>query len=445
MRVLRVKVHNILKVSDIDLNLEGHHLFLVGGKNEQGKSSALKALLMALCGRSGMDWPGVSLKEGEDEGWVKVDLVSDTLDMEVPGAKKSICVELFLRRKRGGQVVEQFRITDGDGTEATKPRELLQRLYQLKAFDPLAFEHLDRKEKKAVLMKLIGLDFSGEKAEYDRLYDERTAVNRDGKRQRARFDSMPSHPGAPAKEVLVTELLAEMDRRHCVNDTNEEEREKLDQLGADCTSGLEEADDIVARVRVLNESLASLLAENGRLMAAKLAQSEVVENLKDEDVEEVGKQIADAETINRNVRENAAKVEVSKDLEAMRKKSAELSDALDQITAKQQSALKAAKFPVAGLSFDDEGVLYQGLPFEQSARSVQLLTSVRIGMALNPQLRLLVCEDGSDLDVEHLETLQKVLEEEDFQCLVEIVTRSSEDEDRCAVILENGKSKRVSS
>ena len=50
MNVLRLQVHNIMRISDLDLDLDGHHLVLVGGKNGQGKTSAIKSLLMALCG-----------------------------------------------------------------------------------------------------------------------------------------------------------------------------------------------------------------------------------------------------------------------------------------------------------------------------------------------------------------------------------------------------------
>jgi hypothetical protein len=45
------------------------------------------------------------------------------------------------------------------------------------------------------------------------------------------------------------------------------------------------------------------------------------------------------------------------------------------------------------------------------------------------------------MDVNTLNTLDMMLKENDFQCVMEIVTRSSEDEDRCAVVIEAGKVK----
>ena len=51
----------------------------------------------------------------------------------------------------------------------------------------------------------------------------------------------------------------------------------------------------------------------------------------------------------------------------------------------------------------------------------------------------LVSEHGSDLDNETLDALAKVVEEHQFQLLIELVTRSKEDEERCAVIIADGE------
>src|SRR5262245_46003478 len=98
MKVVRYTAQHVLRLSDVDFNLEGRHLFLVGGKNSQGKTSALTALLMALCGRSGLEkYPEIQLKEGEDEGNVRVELAGEV------GEPPQLTVELKLKRKRGGQ------------------------------------------------------------------------------------------------------------------------------------------------------------------------------------------------------------------------------------------------------------------------------------------------------------------------------------------------------
>ena len=62
-----------------------------------------------------------------------------------------------------------------------------------------------------------------------------------------------------------------------------------------------------------------------------------------------------------------------------------------------------------------------------------------MGIASNPKLRLMVSQHGNDLDVDSLAEIQKILEKEDFQLLLEFVTRSKDDEDRCSVVFTDGK------
>ena len=133
MQVLTYSAHNVLGVKDIKFDLAGRHLFLVGGANGQGKSSALTALIMALAGKSGMtDYPEIALRKGQKQGKVTIKLTGDTDLME----DNYITVELSLRQKNSGQVVEEFKVLDSAGEEAPTPRKLLQDLFSLRALIP---------------------------------------------------------------------------------------------------------------------------------------------------------------------------------------------------------------------------------------------------------------------------------------------------------------------
>ena len=105
----------------------------------------------------------------------------------------------------------------------------------------------------------------------------------------------------------------------------------------------------------------------------------------------------------------------------------------------KQERIQNAKFPLPNLSLDDSGVLLDGLPFEQASKAQRVVASVKIGMAMNPKLRLLVCEDGNDLDDATMQALSDTLKDNDFQMLLEYVTRSPEDESKCAVVFTDGQ------
>jgi len=91
------------------------------------------------------------------------------------------------------------------------------------------------------------------------------------------------------------------------------------------------------------------------------------------------------------------------------------------------------------MELNEDGLVWNNLPFEQASTSQRIMASVAVGMRLNPELRLLVCEHGSDLDVDTLDALDAVLKEHQFQMICEVVTRSKEDEERCAVVIADGE------
>ncbi len=174
--------------------------------------------------------------------------------------------------------------------------------------------------------------------------------------------------------------------------------------------------------------------------AAILAQHNFDE-IHNEDPEPVKRQIAEADTKNRKLRENKQREELSSDLDALRDKSKALSDTIDEIDSEKQEKMKSAAWPVEGLGFSENGVTLNGLPFEQASSAEQLDVSVAMGMAMNPKLRLMVIRDGSLLDDDTMAAIEKRVKENDYQCIVEVVTRNALDEERCCVVIEEGKVK----
>ena len=115
-----------------------------------------------------------------------------------------------------------------------------------------------------------------------------------------------------------------------------------------------------------------------------------------------------------------------------------MTDRIAEIDREKAKEIANADWPLPGMEFTEDGILLNDLPFEQASTSQRIMASVAVGMKLNPTLRLMVCDSGSELDSETLDELARTLKENDFQMLVELVTRSKEDRDRCAVIISDG-------
>ena len=157
------------------------------------------------------------------------------------------------------------------------------------------------------------------------------------------------------------------------------------------------------------------------------------------DIAAVKEKIAKADETNRKVRENIAREKLEKELKQSRLEYQKLTERLTKIQEERAEAVSKAPWPMPGMELNEDGLLMNGLPFEQASTSQRIMASVKVGMALNPKLRLLVCQHGSDLDNDTLDALDQVVKENGFQFICEIVTRSKEDEERCAVVISDGE------
>lgn len=438
MQVITYKAHNVLGVKDIKFDLAGRHLFLVGGANGVGKTSALTCLIMALAGKSGMnDYPEIALRKGQKKGNVTIELTGDVDLME----SKSITVELSLRQKPSGAIVEEFRVLDSAGEEAPEPRKLLQRLFTLRAFDPLAFERMKPKEKATLVQQMLGLDLSKYDKEYQKLFDERTVLGREGKRLVAQYESAKKYDDAPKEEIKVADLMSELEKLQGKAKERLEMAKLADDLVIEQKRLCKQADELVEQIAALQKTLENTKV---KIAATEKGEKNALETIKslpnpEADIASVKEKMAKADEINSKVRANVEHAKFESELKASRGEYQKMSDRLKEIQEERAEVVANAKWPMKGMELTEDGLLMDGLPFEQASTSQRIMASVKVGMALNPKLRLLVCQHGSDLDNATLDALDAVVKEGDFQCIIEIVTRSKEDEERCAVVIADGE------
>lgn len=444
MRLLKYSIKNVMGVKDITLDVDGHHLFLVGGKNAQGKTSALTALLMALCGKRGLkEYPEIALRDGESRGSVTVELSGDPSLHE----DEKITVELGLRRKRTGVVVEEFRVVESSGEEAPEPRELLKRLFSLRAFDPLEFERAKPKEQVDIIRGMLGIDFEDFDRRRQEIFDKRRDCGIEGKQLAGQLEGTTKHKDAPEKEVSAKDLMAELQRRQWINQ-HRADLERTVQLQKDeivhaeervtsCHSEIERLKDLILaeeeKIKKYHSDITGAKELIGKC-EADLSSGE----FEPQNVEEIKEQIDGVDEANRKFRENKQHKELAAKVEAARAEYARMTKEIEKIDEEKAEAVRTAPWPVPDMELTEDGLLLNGLPFKQGSTSQRILASTYVGMALNPTLRLLVCQHGSDLDVDFLDALQQVLEDNEFQMIVEMVSRTQADEDMCAVVIEDG-------
>jgi hypothetical protein len=113
------------------------------------------------------------------------------------------------------------------------------------------------------------------------------------------------------------------------------------------------------------------------------------------------------------------------ELSTKKKQSDKLSETLKEIDNQKKELFKSGNLPVPGLEFDDETITYDGLPLneEQIPTSKLINIGLKIGMAMNPNLKLLVIRDGSLLDEDTTKEILEICDHHNYQLLIEVVDK----------------------
>ena len=110
---------------------------------------------------------------------------------------------------------------------------------------------------------------------------------------------------------------------------------------------------------------------------------------------------------------------------------------IEGLDSQRDAAIAAASFPVPGLSFNETGVLYNGLPFSQCSSAEKLRVSVAIAIATSPKLRVIRITDGSLIDSKNMAIIEEMARSNDYQIWIERVDESG----KVGVFIEDGEVK----
>lgn len=415
MKIIKLSAKNVLRLDAVEITPEGN-LVVIGGMNEQGKTSVLDSIFLALGGRLAKHKK--PLKDGASKGKSVVDL-------------GDLIVTRTFTKNGGGNL----KVTNKEGAVYPSPQTMLDNLVGKLTFDPLAWVRMDDTKQLITLKEMVGLNFSKLDEKRKQIYDKRTTVNSEGKRLRGAFDSMTEYPDAPEEEILVSELMLELERRRATNNENDNARNEIRRLNGEIDKANREVVYLETEIEKLTAKLQSEKHNLSRLTYAKLRQRKLVDEIKDADEQEIKDKITGAEKINAEVRANRDRKIKEAELEKTRENSKALTEQIEDIDQQKADELAKAEFPIPDMAFDETGVLYKGIPFSQCSSAEQLRVSVAMGIAMNPKLKVLLLRDGSLLDDGNLEMVAEMAEKADCQIWLERVGKGKE----CQVIIEDGR------
>lgn len=420
-KIIQLTAENIKRLRAVTIKPDGN-LVVVGGRNGQGKTSTLDSIAYALGGKD--EIPNMPVRNGEQKAKIVLELD-----------------DLVIKRTFTAEGGTTLVVENKDGAKYPSPQTILDRLTGKLTFDPLAFIRLDAKEQAAALKKLVGLDLSDLDAQRKKVYDERTLIHRDCDVLKVDFERAPHFPEAGTEEQSAAAIIAEIEQTTERNRKAQELKDKPPKLQIAVMEAEDQENKIKKEIAVLEESLVvakkRLTQQQNRkaeLLTAMQKAAQEAEQAEMEDVEPLKEKLRTLETKNQHVRSNQDKAKKRQALESKREQAKALTDKIEQLDLQKETRLAEVKFPVEGLGFDENGVVFNGIPFDQASAAEQLRVSVAIAVGMNPKLRIGLVRDGSLLDDDSLKLLEELANEHDFQVWVERVGKGKE----CSVVIEDG-------
>lgn len=407
-KIISLTTTNYKRAKSVEIKPDpSGNLVIVAGKNGAGKTSVLESIVVALGGVNAKTTPR-PIRDGQD----RAEIVLQTEDL--------IVTRTFTPSG------SRLTVKSTEGATFSKGQAKLDELIGKLSLDPLAFTQLSDRAQLEALLELVELPFSPDALEAERkdVFDRRSDVNRRVKELAGQLAGLPAFPAdLPADEVSVSDLLAQY------------------RAGSDLLSGHREAKAAVGRweasvrdAQAQIEALQGELSENTASLEAAIANVSGIESQPQPDLEDIQARIDNAEATNRQVRDFKSALVVAANHKAASDESVELTEELGIIAKTKECGLAAAKFPVDGLGFDEDGVTYQGVPFKQASSAEQIRVSLAMAIALNPRLRVIRIADGSLLDSDSLELIRDQAAAHDFQIWIEMVGDRDD-----AYVIEDGE------
>lgn len=413
MKIVSLQAQNIMRVRAVEIR-PSSNVVIVGGNNEQGKTSVLEAIAMLFGGTRVMG--PEPLRKGAKSGIVVGDLGDLIITRQI--------------KEDGGTSLE---VKGKDSTRFPSPQKVLEGLIGRVCYDPIHFMNLDAQKQLSELKKIVGLDFTELDRRYASAYGQRTDVNREIEKLKGQASALP-----PYNESLSSDPVdaVELSRRIADADRFDEDLNEIETQGREAASLVNETREKIFSIETELKTHQAILI-NREAAAERLREKYIAkrDEGKATDSNALREELISIKEDNQRIARNNQRREIDEQIQMKESQLDTLERELGDVAIAKEKALTEAEFPIEGLSFNDHGVLYKGTPFEQASAAAKLRTSMAMGIALNPKIRVMIIRDGSLLDSKNLDLIKEMAIEKDMQVWIERVG----DGEECTVVIEDGE------
>jgi len=392
VKIINLKSRNIKGIKAIDIT-PTDNVVIISGKNGAGKTSALDSIWFILCWKAGAKETPMPIRKGEKEAEGEVTLCEDLTAEDVEQGKTP--EPLFIvNRVWTTKGDTQLKVTNGKGLKYTTPQKLLDDFIGYLSFDPRLFSQMKGREQRQVLIDLTGFDITEIEKRIAYLYDQRLEKGREvkllsGNREEITLENLP-------EELISVEDINYRLQEAMVTNT------KIDDTVRNRLAAVEE----ITRLNDLLTSCSDYLRTHEKIP-----------------VESLNERLTESQAINEQVRARDRNRIADRKENKAKNEYDDFTREIDEQTKMKVDGLKENwyKIPDQKLSLTEEEIAYDGTPYSQIAYSEQLKLCIKIGMALNPKLKVLRISDWTLLDNESKETVRQMAREFGYQVWAEEV------------------------
>ncbi|MBQ9898528.1 MAG: AAA family ATPase [Ruminococcus sp.] len=396
------ELENVKRIKAVALEPSPTGLTIIGGRNEQGKTSVLDALSWALGGEKYR--PSKAQREGS---------------VIPPSLKVTLSNGIVVERKGKNSAL---KVTDPNGNKSGQ--QLLNSFIETLALDLPQFMNATPKEKANILLRIIGVGDKLYELEHreQELYNKRHTIGQIAD-QKTKFAAEMEHfEGVPEIPVSASQLIAQQQEILARNGENQRMRQHKEQCDRELEQARQALDEAKRRFAQAQANAAT---------AAKSA-----EDLVDESTAELEQNIAGIETLNAKIRANLDKAKAEEKAKEYSDQYAALTAEIEETCKAKYELLHGADLPLEGLSVEDGELTFNDQKWDNMSGSQQLRVATAIVRRLNPECGFVLLDKLEQMDTQTLADFGAWLEAEGLQA---IATRVS-DGDECSIIIEDGYS-----
>ena len=400
VKITQFEAENVKRIKALTLTPSTSGLTIIGGRNNQGKTSGLDAIVWALGGDRYR--PSQAQRDGS--------VLPPRLRLEL---SNGIIVE------RSGKNSD-LKVTDAHGRRAGQ--QLLNSFVEQLALDMPRFMQSSSREKASTLLQIIGVEeqLTALERKEKELYDQRRTIGRIAEQKELYAKELPSYPDAPSEPVSALELIQRQQDILARNGENQRKRFRAAQLER-------QKQDLRRQLDELQEKYTAVCRDCD--IAAKDAM-----DLVDEATDELENSIRDIEVINTRVRTNQDKARAEEEAKSYGDQYMGLTAQLEDVRQQKANLLNGANLPLPGLSVENGELTYNGKPWDCMSGSDQLKVSTAIVRALKPDCGFVLLDKLEQMDLETLREFSAWMEAEGLQGIATRVSTGGE----CSIIIEDG-------